>query len=132
MAVQNRETVGTIDCRTCEQVASLHQTARGKRRLLYKRCGCGCDQRTGAAIQKKWAQEMTARAGYEHLKQAPEPEHDQKPEPEHNQQQEPAEPENNQQQEPAKKRGGAGLLPLFGGVLGLGLLLITAGKSGGA
>jgi hypothetical protein len=124
MAVQNRETVGTIDCKTCGQVASLHQTARGKRRLLYKRCGCGCDQRTGAAIQKKWAQEMTARAGYEHLKQPAEPA-EPAPEPE-------PEPENNQQSEPVKKRGGAGLLPLFGGVLGLGLLLITAGKSGGA
>lgn len=132
MATQNRPVVGTLHCSLCNETASIHQTARGKNKLLYKRCACGCDQRTGAAIQKKWAQEMQPREGFEHLKQAVEPAQ----EPEDNQQHEPAateqEPADNQQHEPAKKRGGVGLLPLFGGVLGLGLLLITAGKSGGA
>lgn len=118
MAVQNRETVGTIDCDVCGKIASLHQTARGKRRLLYKRCGCGCDQRTGEAIQKKWAQEMTPRAGFEHLK----PEQTE-PEPET------TEPQTNA--EPVKPIKGAGFMPIFGALCGVGLLLLTAGKSGG-
>lgn len=125
MTVQNRETVGTLHCKTCETEASLHQTARGKKRLLYKRCGCGCDQRTGAAIQKKWAQEMKPRAGFEHLKleSIEEP----KPEPETTE----AEPKLLEKPEPAQKLKGAGFMPVFGALCGLGLLLLTAGGSSG-
>jgi hypothetical protein len=126
MTTQNRETVGTMHCKTCNAEASFHQTARGKRRLLYKRCGCGCDQRTGAAIQKKWAQEMKPRAGFEHLKpEATEPEPILEPET--------TEPEPSKEQalEPVKPIKGAGFMPIFGALCGVGLLLLTAGKSGG-
>lgn len=123
MTTQNRETVGTMHCITCETEASLHQTARGKRRLLYKRCGCGCDQRTGAAIQKKWAQEMTPRSGFEHLKIEPEP----TIEPETTE----PEPSIKPSQEPVKPIKGAGFMPIFGALCGVGLLLLTAGKTGG-
>lgn len=75
MPVENRPVVGTLHCDECGETASLHQTARGKRRLLYRRCGCGCDQRTGEAIQKHWRQNMTPRPGFEHLAEPkPEPE----------------------------------------------------------
>jgi len=75
MPVENRPVVGTLNCDECGETASLHQTARGKRRLLYRRCGCGCDQRTGEAIQKHWRQNMTPRPGFEHLAEPkPEPE----------------------------------------------------------
>jgi hypothetical protein len=128
MTVQNRETVGTLHCKTCETEASLHQTARGKKRLLYKRCGCGCDQRTGAAIQKKWAQEMTPRQGFEHLKQErPESIEEPKTEPETTE----TEPMLVEKPEPAPQVKGAGFMPVFGALCGLGLLLLTAGGSSG-
>ena len=131
MTVQNRETVGTLHCKTCETEASLHQTARGKKRLLYKRCGCGCDQRTGAAIQKKWAQEMTPRQGFEHLKQErTESIEEPKAEPETTEAEPKPEPETTEA-EPAQKLKGAGFMPVLGALCGLGLLLLTAGSSSG-
>lgn len=80
MAVKNNEVVATLECEMCGGVATLHETKRGtKKGLLYKRCGCGCDQRTGAEIQKSWRKNMIVREGYEHLKPTPEP----TPEPKH-------------------------------------------------
>ena len=68
-ATDNRPVVGTLHCAECKTVASLYQAKRGRvKGLLYKRCGCGCDQRTGAAIQAHWRREMTPRPGYEDLK----------------------------------------------------------------
>lgn len=128
MTTQNRETIGTLHCKTCDTEASLHQTARGKRRLLYKRCGCGCDQRTGAAIQKKWAQEMTPRSGFEHLKIEPE---QTEPEPTIEPETTETEPMPAAKPEPVKPNKGAGLMPIFGALCGVGLLLLTAGKTGG-
>lgn len=73
MARTNNEVVGTFDCKTCGTVATLHQTKRGtKKGLLYKRCGCGCNQSTGEQIQRIWREKMTPREGYEHLKLEPE------------------------------------------------------------
>lgn len=123
MTVQNRETVGTLHCKTCGTEASLHQTARGKKRLLYKRCGCGCDQRTGAAIQKKWAQEMTPRQGFEYLKIEAEP----IKEPETTE----TEPVLEEKPEPTPQVKGSGVMPIFGALCGLGLLFLTLGASSG-
>lgn len=116
------ETVGTFHCGDCDTVADVKLTKRGKGTYLYVRCGCGCDQRTGKAIQEKWAQQMTPREGFEYLK----PEQTE-PEPK------PAEPEliETVKVEPKKKVKGAGLMPIFGALCGVGLLLLTAGKSGG-
>ena len=54
MAKRDNPVLGTIECDGCGGVASVHQTARGNGRFLYTRCGeCGCDQRAGAAVQKR-------------------------------------------------------------------------------
>lgn len=120
------ETVGTFLCSDCNTVADVKLTKRGKGTYLYVRCGCGCDQRTGKAIQEKWAHQMTPRAGFEHLK------------PEQTEPQPLIEPETTEpepkpvaEQEPVKQVKGAGLMPIFGGLCAVGLLLLTAGKSGG-
>lgn len=134
MARVNNPVAGVIHCEQCGQVASLHETRRGKGRgLLYKRCACGCDQRTGEAVQKTWRQGMTPRPGFEHLKEAA-PDvsenltHQPEPEPET------TEPDTVQQPaaqpaEPAPTPKGAAL-PLLAGLLGVGLLLLTAGRAG--
>lgn len=120
------EIVGTLHCDECNEEASVLQTKRGKGTYLYRRCGCGCDQRTGAAIQKKWALEMTPRAGFEHLKpEQTEPEPIVEPETTE------PEPKPIAAPEPVKPMKGAGFMPIFGALCGVGLLLLTAGKSGG-
>ncbi len=53
MATQNRPVIGYIHCDDCGERGTVHQSARGKGRYLYKRCGCGCDQRTGKAVQTR-------------------------------------------------------------------------------
>ncbi|MFC3151788.1 hypothetical protein ACFOEK_12180 [Litoribrevibacter euphylliae] len=54
MATQNRPVIGYIPCSECGRRASVHQAARGKGRFLYTRCDeCGCDQRTGKAVQTR-------------------------------------------------------------------------------
>lgn len=72
MTVQNRPVVATFDCQECGELATVHQYAKGaklKAGLLYVRCGCGCDQRTGDAVQARIRAVMLPRAGFEHLKQ---------------------------------------------------------------
>lgn len=55
MADDNKNPVlGTIDCSECGQMATVHQTARGKGKFLYTRCPeCKADQRTGKAFQQR-------------------------------------------------------------------------------
>jgi hypothetical protein len=119
------EVVGTLYCNECKEQASVLQTKRGKGKNLYRRCGCGCDQRTGAAIQKKWAVDMIPRAGFEHLKQ-------EQPEPVPEQPQQTTEPVPSQKAKPEPvKTKGLGIFPVLGAVAGVGLLILTAGKSGG-
>ena len=61
-ANDNRPAVGTIACDGCGETATLYQVQRGKRMgYLYKRCGCGADQRTGEYIQRDWLRHMSAR-----------------------------------------------------------------------
>lgn len=94
MATMNREAVGYIDCKDCGERGSLHLTKRGKGSFLYKRCGCGCDQRTGVKIQEKWRREMEPLPGFEDLRiEPPEPDGVKVPEPT-------KEPEKNQEKEP--------------------------------
>lgn len=127
MARQNNPVVATIDCAECGTVATLHETKRGKGSgLLYKRCDCGCDQRTGKQVQERWRRELTPRPGHEHLKIEPEPEPEQ---PQPTTEPEPApEPEKQQDSAPTPKPAGAtmaGFMPLLmGGVI----LLLTAGR----
>jgi len=58
MALQNNPVLGSIQCPTCNQSATVHKTTRGKGRFLYSRCmECGPDQRTGKAVQRRlWEQ----------------------------------------------------------------------------
>lgn len=73
MTVQHRPVVGTFTCPVCSELATVHQYAAGakaKAGLLYVRCGCGCDQRTGAVVQSQIRRDIEPRPGFEHLKQA--------------------------------------------------------------
>jgi hypothetical protein len=67
MAVTNNEVLGYFKCGDCGDRATVHKVKRGKGRFLYKRCECGCDQRTGAKVQTKLFN------GTEWLGEAPEP-----------------------------------------------------------
>lgn len=138
MAVVNNPVVGTSHCDVCGTVASYHETRRGKGKgRLYRRCECGCDQRTGAAIQKEWRQSMIPRPGFEHLAEPkPEPE----PVPETTEPELVAEPvaEPNlpeipagENREPSKKNN-ARPSPgqLFTLCFGAGLALLTLGRGG--
>lgn len=146
MAVMNNPVVGTEHCKVCSTVASFHETKRGRGKgRLYRRCECGCDQRTGAVIQKQWRQSMTPRPGFEHLA---EPKPEPKPEPETTEPvPEPTtEPEpipapdmsekatgsnTPKETEPApKNRTGPGAGQLFALCLGVGLTLLTLGRGG--
>ena len=53
MTVRNNEVLGYIQCVDCDDRATVHKTKRGKSRYFYTRCACGCDQRTGKAVQTK-------------------------------------------------------------------------------
>jgi len=70
MAVQNRPVVGYIKCDGCGERATVHQAQRAsKKGLLYTRCdNCGCDQRTGKAVQNRIQQQIEPRPGFEGLK----------------------------------------------------------------
>lgn len=111
MGVMNRETVGYIECKDCGERGSLHLTKRGKGSFLYKRCGCGCDQRTGVKIQEKWRREMEPLPGFEDLKiEPPEPDGVKGPEPS-------KEPEKNQEQEPNEPKA-TGAPWIIAGIVG--------------
>ncbi len=130
MARVNNPVVGTLDCSVCGELATLHQTRRGKGQgLLYKRCSCGCDQRTGQQIQTEWRQQMQTREGFEALKIEPETT---EPEPAQQPNEEPeTQPETTETAPvPAavKPPKGGGLLMLM---LGVSVALLTLGKSGG-
>lgn len=54
-AKDGRKPVGTAPCSQCETEAAFYQVKTGKRKgYLYRRCGCGCDQKTGEAVQREW------------------------------------------------------------------------------
>lgn len=121
-ATDNRPVVGTMQCSECGTVASLYQAKRGKvKGLLYKRCGCGCDQRTGEAIQNQWKAAMTPRPGFEELKTAaPEPKPEPKPEPNEPKPEAVVEPKPEPKREPiatAKPKGGLWVLLAAGAAI---------------
>lgn len=61
--------VGTYRCDDCDSVASVFMIEKSRRKgALYVRCGCGCDQRTGPHIQRRWRERMEARPGFEWVK----------------------------------------------------------------
>lgn len=134
MTVQNRPVVGTFDCDTCNEQATVHQTARGKKQLLYVRCGCGCDQRTGKKVQAQWAAKMVPRPGYEHLKPEPEPEpQTTEPDPSTLDKKTGVETtpvSESNPPEPHETAPGAGIMPVIGGLCAVGLFLLTMGGSG--
>ncbi|WP_419810688.1 hypothetical protein [Bacterioplanoides sp.] len=134
MAKVNNPVVATLPCSVCNTAATLHETRRGKGKgLLYKRCECGCDQRTGAKIQTEWRQALTPRPGYEHLAEPkPEPEQPKEPapmlesvQPEPVPEQPKKEPK---QPEPKQPKGFGGFVVA---ALGFGIAIITMGRAGG-
>lgn len=58
-ATDNRKAVGTEHCDECGTLARFYQVQKGNRTgYLYRRCECGADQKTGAAIQTRWINRM--------------------------------------------------------------------------
>lgn len=117
-AKDNRKPVGTAYCDRCDAEAAFYQVQSGKRRgYLYKRCGCGCDQKTGEAVQREWLGEMvpTGVTMLEHpliaKGEPPESQGTDTGEPEENQGTETAEP-----QQPRKVGGVFGVLIVVGAV----------------
>lgn len=108
-AKDNRKPVGTEHCNECGTLARFFQVQKGHRTgYLYKRCECGCDQKTGAAVQSRWLQNMqrTGEPMIPHpLEQVREPE----PEPEPKK----AEPLDNSEGEPEPENKKTGLIGLF-------------------
>lgn len=43
--------LGYVQCPDCGERGSVHKAAGNRSAYLYKRCGCGCDQRNGPAVQ---------------------------------------------------------------------------------
>ena len=142
MATQNRPVIGYIHCPDCDTRATVHQQQRGKARFLYKRCECGCDQRTGAAVQTRLFYGMERVVDDVEIKRPPnvpeeKPENlessrvvavseQSKPEPE-----EPTEePEVITPPQPKKEPKGAGMatVAILGVGLGFCLKVITAGS----
>ncbi len=113
-AKDNRKPVGTEHCNECGTLARFFQVQKGHRTgYLYKRCECGCDQKTGAAVQSRWLQNMqrTGEPMIPHpLEQVREP--DPEPEPKTE------EPLDNSEGEPEPESKKTGLI-------GLGILLVA-------
>lgn len=67
MSTKNKAVLGYIQCGDCGERGSVH-VAAGRRNQLYKRCGCGCDQRNGKVVQSRlwydtqWLQDMKPEA----------------------------------------------------------------------
>lgn len=58
-AKDDRKAVGTEHCSECGTIARFLQVQKGNRTgYLYRRCECGADQRSGAAVQVKWLKTM--------------------------------------------------------------------------
>lgn len=58
-AKDDRKPVGTEHCAECGTLARFYQVQKGNRTgYLYRRCECGADQRSGAAVQVKWLNAM--------------------------------------------------------------------------
>lgn len=58
-AKDDRKPVGTEHCNECGTLARFLQVQKGNRTgYLYRRCECGADQRSGAAVQVKWLKTM--------------------------------------------------------------------------
>ncbi len=119
MAVKNNDVLGYAQCADCGERATVHRTTRGKGRYLYKRCGCGCDQRTGAAVQT-WLYNNT-----EWLGEAPEPPPNLKPAATPKAEPEPQEPPSEPEAQPEKQEKAETKTPLLLlGITGISAVLL--------
>lgn len=119
------DVLGYIECGDCGERGTVHKTARGKARYLYKRCGCGCDQRTGAAVQAilydntKW------------LDESPEPPPNYKPKVKKITEQPKIEPKTEPKQQPNEEPKTTAKKPILWGLAGvIGLSLLTVIRGG--
>ena len=101
---------------TCNTLARFYQVQSGHRTgYLYRRCECGADQKTGAAVQVNWLQRMA---------RTPEPMIPHPLEAAREQQGEPAtEPEPKPAQPPADGEGNPKTEQKHTGLIGLGILI---------
>lgn len=51
MAGDPKPVLGYIQCGDCGERGTVHESAGRRAGYLYKRCGCGCDQRNGKMVQ---------------------------------------------------------------------------------
>ena len=124
-AKDNRKAVGTEHCNECSTTARFYQVQTGNRTgYLYRRCECGADQKTGAAVQMRWLSGMarTAEIMIPHPLQAraePQAEPVAQVEPK------PAEPQASSGGNPEKQSSKAGIVGLFIIVGGIAAALLT-------
>ena len=115
-ATDNRKAVGTEHCNECGTTARFYQEQKGNRLgYLYRRCECGADQRSGAAVQVKWLKNMnpTAEEIIPHPLQSRADEPVSAPEPK------PAQPQAGggvNLEQTSNRAGVVGLFILFGGI----------------
>lgn len=123
-ATDNRKAVGTEHCSECGTLARFYQVQRGNRTgYLYRRCECGADQKTGAALQARWLATMkrTDETMIPHplnlAQPAPEPKPKPAPEETPNLSNEEVREVNDEPRQPGKKAGVFGVAALVGAVL---------------
>lgn len=114
-AKDNRPVVGTAHCGVCATEASFLQVQKGNRAgYLYKRCGCGTNQNSGAPQQKAWLRDIVWR-DVEGILVHPMQDKASEPEPE------PEKPE----PVPEPKRGQSGTKTLIGASVALCALVVA-------
>ncbi|MBQ0721018.1 MAG: hypothetical protein KBT88_03535 [Gammaproteobacteria bacterium] len=127
MARVNNPELGEILCKDCDEMATVHQTARGAGRYLYTRCAnCGPDQRTGAKVQTRLWFTTQWKGGEPDIK-PPNVEDSNKKEPESEPENADFEPENESDEnggEPSK----TGAWPWVAGGFGLLALIIKGAR----
>ena len=127
-AKDQRKPIGRAPCLDCETTAAFYQVQTGRRKgYLYKRCGCGADQSTGKAKQRRWITEMepTGEPILDHPldlnEPAPEPRAEPEPDPAETQ----PEPEPKPGARPAGKPNRAGALGLVAMAAAVGFALFS-------
>lgn len=71
-----REPIGFLPCSKCHSLKSIFQGQGKRARFLYAKCGCGMDQRTGAAVQSDFSKHLPKEEAHAQLNQLTKPKND--------------------------------------------------------
>ncbi len=119
------DVLGYYDCTDCGERGTVHRTKRGKARLFYKRCGCGCDQRSGSDVQTKLYD------GTQWIGDKPEPPPNYKPKVQKTTEQPKVEPKTEPKPQPKEEPKTTAKTPILWGLAGVvGLSLLTVIRGG--